>query len=32
MKMNFVQFQYVSLVIKFMIKSGQFDVYMVLKF
>jgi hypothetical protein len=32
MKMNFVQFQYVSLVIKCMIKRGQFDVYRVLKF
>jgi hypothetical protein len=30
--MNFVQFQYVSLVIKGIIKIGQFDVYKVLQF
>jgi hypothetical protein len=30
--MNFLQFQFVSLVIKCIVKSGYFDVYMVLKF
>jgi hypothetical protein len=30
--MNFVQFQYVSLVIKCIVKIGQFDVYKVLQF
>jgi hypothetical protein len=30
--MNFVQFWYVSLVIKCIVKNAQFDVYKVLKF
>jgi len=30
--MNFVRFRYVSLVIKCIVKNGQFDVYRVLKF